>query len=1740
METTQTRPIGIDVSAFGAIAAEVERSLDGVAAALEGREPLAAACRDLAQIRAVLEMADLAVIARVVQEVESLVGAIARGSPAGADDALSVCRRALTVIRRAVSDLATGSQSEPLEPVLQELINASGSDRLAAMELFRPDLTRLPPERDGPQAAQADTELLRGARARYQKGLLSWLRDADETGPVALREVVASIEASFADPRARAPWWIATGFFDLLVEGKIEPLALAKRICSGLDQTLRKVIDGAADVPELLMREMLYFIAVKPSTSERVAAVRQTYLVNVRTAATDAGTARVPIGREQLHALEQSWEKAVNGDAQSLAVFQADLEAASEMTPAQAGLGNLLEQMLRSAAQMRNQPADVRALLAVEMATALLFLQDALAPPPGVAAAFDQVQLEAMARRLRAAGAGQVDREAQRVSLQSRATQRTQEQTLTDSVASEVLGALTAAAQGLGKFFEDRTAHRELVAAAEALAGARGVLQVMAEDQAAAAAGYCSEQIAYFRAGVESGAEQDFARAAVVLSGLSYYVEQLRFGRPDFAAIMLKAGAPEWIGDESALAEKKNAVVEVVDVTEAMEPELQQFEEVAAAPTLAAPSPQPREDGASPEGWDRAADADLLRIFIDEALEVLASVRGAVARLHEAPADAEALATIRRGFHTLKGSGRMVDLGRLAHAASEVEQVMNGVIERRQPASNDLIRLLDLACERCGGWIAALEREGKARIDADRLSLWAEQFQRGEPLSVDPAPAQPQIAAAQAAEPQGAEPRPGVAAEAADPVTEQSVQIGTVRISRTLHEFFMKEAQQLVNALRIELEAIKAHQGRPASHDLLRFAHTLCGIAGTVRIAAIRQLAGAMEDVAELLHRDALDTSVEDEALFDEALVALQAMIASIGTYAQPQPRTDLEGELKSLALRLADQMAAAGRVDPFVGEETAAIRIELAGAAPASTEQGLAQEVASAPRLDRRRNRIEDDIDVNLLPMFLEEASDLVPQIGKALRDWRARPDERGLPQSLARLLHTLKGGARMAGAMGLGELTHSMEARVSVAAQLTAIPESVFDGLEYSFDRIGVLLEGLAPIEEAESEDHHAGRETAQVDRAVPLCVESTVLPDVGDASQALSESRAAPNTLQLQPAARATAEPRASPSARARSLLRVRADLVEQLAAEAGEVAIARSRMEGEIRAIRGAARDMSGNLARLRALSRELEIQAQSQMQSRMVQAQGAEDALDPLEFDRFTRLQELTRFIAESAGDVATLQQNMSRNVDNCEAALAAQARMTRILQDGLMGVRMIAFASLSERLFRVVRLTAREAVKRVKLDIRGDKVELDRGVIERITGPLEHLLRNAVVHGIETTEQRLAAGKPAAGEITLDVRQEGNEVLLTLQDDGRGLDIAALRAKAIAAGLMKTDLLLADAQIVQFAFAAGVSTAENVTEAAGRGVGLDVVRSEVAALGGRVDVSFEPAKGTTFSIHLPLMVAVMQALLVRCGGQLFALPTLMVEQVRTVGAQSLARLQELGRVDWRGRAFPLRDLRALLAMEGEARRVQRNTPLALVRGGAQCVAVQVDEIVGHEEVVVKNIGAQVARVTGITGAAVRGSGEIVLILDPVQLAQRSAAPRPATQRAGERLSEADMLAVSTVLVVDDSATVRKITSRILARQGYKVLEARDGIEALEKLQGGLPAVMLLDVEMPRMDGFELLRRIRDDSRWRELPVIMITSRTAEKHRKVAMDLGANLFLGKPFEEQDLLAQVARVTAKARV
>ncbi len=367
----------------------------------------------------------------------------------------------------------------------------------------------------------------------------------------------------------------------------------------------------------------------------------------------------------------------------------------------------------------------------------------------------------------------------------------------------------------------------------------------------------------------------------------------------------------------------------------------------------------------------------------------------------------------------------------------------------------------------------------------------------------------------------------------------------------------------------------------------------------------------------------------------------------------------------------------------------------------------------------ERRSTRIEDEIDAQILPLFLEESVDLIREIGSALREWRATPSNAEIPRALQRALHTLKGSARMAGAMGCGELLHSMEDRIDLAAALNLVQPSTFDGLEVSFDRAAMLIEHL--------------RDPAAHGTPTPSAAASTA-PDVTVETLASPEPHPGLETGAPHIAGGELAAPFA-PAQKAH--LRVRADLVDQLVNEAGEVAIARGRIEGELLGLKVSLLDLTENVIRLRKQLREVEIQAESQMQSQQALASERAQEFDPLEFDRFTRFQEVTRMMAESVNDVATVQQTLMRNLDLANAAVTAQARLSRELSQRLMGVRMVPFESLAERLHRVVRQAAKDTGKRCNLDIRHGQTELDRSVLDKMAGPLEHMLRNSVAHGLE-------------------------------------------------------------------------------------------------------------------------------------------------------------------------------------------------------------------------------------------------------------------------------------------------------------------------------------------------------------------------------------------------------------------
>jgi chemosensory pili system protein ChpA (sensor histidine kinase/response regulator) len=871
--------------------------------------------------------------------------------------------------------------------------------------------------------------------------------------------------------------------------------------------------------------------------------------------------------------------------------------------------------------------------------------------------------------------------------------------------------------------------------------------------------------------------------------------------------------------------------------------------------------------------------------------------------------------------------------------------------------------------------------------------------------------------------------------------------------------------------------------------------------------------------------------------------------VAGVEGVSAPEPAQESAAELPAPAVADRDPSSTSG---PVARAAERSVPVDPGSALPRAADPAPASSDVLSPAdlrsrgfdpAERLLERIQDEIDPQLLPIFLEEAAELVPLLGQQLRAWEASPADAGNSQGLQRTLHTLKGSARMAGAMAIGQVTHSMESRVEAALEFQSIPPGIFEGLVASYDRVNVLLDGLR---------------SGASEVTVPGFADDLMPPLAGaDDVRAAAPLAAADDTIsgistraEPAPVRHALRAPAAPPPVAAaaedakRALLRVRSDLVDRLVNEAGEVAIARSRIEGEMRGLKSGLRELTESVARLRNQLREIEIAAESQMQSRQREAEERHEAFDPLEFDRFTRFQEITRMMAESVNDVATVQQSLLKSVDDADLAILSQARLNRDLQGDLMRVRMVPFNNVSERLYRVVRQTAKETGKRANLDISGLQTEIDRSVLERMSGPFEHLVRNAIAHGIESPADRAAAGKNEIGQIHMSARQEGNEFFLVFEDDGRGLDLPKIRARAVAAGLAREDEVLSEAQIADFIFMPGFSTAESLSEVAGRGVGMDVVRAEVAALGGRIDIESTPGRGTRFAIALPLTLAVTQVVMVRVGAQAYAIPSVMVEQVRQTRAEDLASAYQSLSIHWQGRQYPLFYLPRLLGDALARAESQRLSPVLLVRSGTQRAAIHVDELLGNQEVVVKNIGPQLARVTGIAGATVLGNGQIVLILNPVPLALQvmaSGAARNGPQ--GDAGGEDDSArlaqrAAPRVMVVDDSLTVRKITTRLLQRENYEVLTARDGVDALEQLQTARPDILLVDIEMPRMDGFDLTRNVRADKALKHTPIIMITSRTAEKHRRYAMEVGVNMFLGKPYQEEELLDGIASLLRHA--
>jgi chemosensory pili system protein ChpA (sensor histidine kinase/response regulator) len=594
------------------------------------------------------------------------------------------------------------------------------------------------------------------------------------------------------------------------------------------------------------------------------------------------------------------------------------------------------------------------------------------------------------------------------------------------------------------------------------------------------------------------------------------------------------------------------------------------------------------------------------------------------------------------------------------------------------------------------------------------------------------------------------------------------------------------------------------------------------------------------------------------------------------------------------------------------------------------------------------------------------------------------------------------------------------------------------------------------------------------------------------------------------------------------------RVDAALLDSLLNGAGEVSIFQSRLKQQVRSIEFHLGELGQTVARLRDQLRKLEAETEAQILHRHQDDLSASRDFDPLELDRYSTIQQLSRALAESANDVASINELLNGLTNEADTLLTQQARVTAELQDGLMHTRMVPFQRHVARLARIVRQACADTGKAAELSVEGENSELDRQVLENMLPPFEHLLRNAVAHGIEAPQGRAAAGKPVTGRVHLKLKREGAEVLIEVGDDGRGLDLKAIRRKALEHGLLGERREITDQEAMELILRPGFSTAGEVTQAAGRGVGMDVVDNEVKKLGGSMRIESTPGQGTRFLIRLPYTLAITHALIVNVGDETFALPLPTVEGITRLSRERiLAHLTEdEPKLDYGGIGYRIQHLGSLVGAAPSALPDEDGAvSLVLVRAGENSSALLTDSLEGSREIVVKTLGPHIASVPGVTGATILGDGRVIMILDAATLvrAQRGAEPAARPPAPAERQT--------TALVVDDSITMRRVTQRLLERRGVKVLTARDGLDAIGVLQSNEVDVILLDIEMPRMDGYQFASHVRNDAKHKNLPIIMITSRSGEKHRAKAIEVGVNDYLGKPYQESQLVAAIEALLGK---
>ena len=798
------------------------------------------------------------------------------------------------------------------------------------------------------------------------------------------------------------------------------------------------------------------------------------------------------------------------------------------------------------------------------------------------------------------------------------------------------------------------------------------------------------------------------------------------------------------------------------------------------------------------------------------------------------------------------------------------------------------------------------------------------------------------------------------------------------------------------------------------------------------------------------------------------------------------------------------------------------------------------------------------DDVDPELLFALLADAPQQLDELEQTVTHWIAGTCSEADMQEALRSAHTLKGSGGIIGLPGVARLAHRLEDILEYAFAGLQIGERPSEALSRDvLQAVHCLQQMVSHLQGNEDAPSHAKPVLQNLLNWVKLIRSGEIDSFGADAASVAeipqlmeSELLIQPQPSEAQSTTLSTAQ--TNPAKQQESaVLRLGVSQLSRLLRRAGQSIVHAERLskllsdtEGWLAAIERSNHVMAARL-------RELDVMVNSQVVQLRDAQQVDNTNFDPLELDRYDALHGLSRFIGEAARDSSAMAQQARESTAQSVAMLRQESYALTDQHRELLTARMVPVKSIIPRLKRTVTQTAIATQRKVALQITGENMVVDADVLSRLAEPLLHLLRNAVDHGIELPHERLEAGKPELGTIYLAFQRDGEEMALRVSDDGRGLDLEAVEAKALSFGLIESAGSLSEAELQRLILQPGFSTRDAVTETSGRGVGMDIVNDRITGLKGRLEIDSSRGLGSTFTVHVPVSSGVAHALVVQCAAEAMALPLEQVDSIVAAGLGQFNVVDSAVQFEHAGQTYPAFSLAQWLDLDdvSPADIIQRTDSwiVVLAKGANGTVALLVDAVLESRELILQDVGLLTRRVRGIIGGALRADGRPLFLLSVSELQRAVNLVTSAAKQTGRSLTASSTVSTAAlrkrlqvertrVLVVDDAWSVRRSMQQLLEDAGYDVATAADGFEALERLRAKIPAVVLTDLEMPNLNGLELTRRMQDIPQWAEIPVVMITSRTSTKHRDEGLKAGVDVYLTKPYQDADLLAQVRSLTA----